>query len=186
MAGVRVTFDDVPAPLLLASDLEIRALVPTSVFGKNKVTVQAQVRGILANPFEVDVAEAAPGLFTVDVSGKGQSAALNQDGVLNSVEHPAARGAVVTIYVTGEGLGTPELEHGELPSRERLPRPLLPMFVQIDGVPSEVLYSGAVPGLLGVLQLNVRVPQAVSAGSVPVVVTVGSKTTQAAATLAIQ
>jgi uncharacterized protein (TIGR03437 family) len=186
LAGVTVTFDDVAAPLLLASDLEIRALVPNSVFGRDRVTVQTQVRGVLANTFEVDVADAAPGLFTTDGSGKGQSAALNQGGVPNSVEHPAARGTVVSIYVTGEGLGTPELENGELPARERMPRPLLPVFVQIGGVASEVLYSGTVPGLLGVLQIDVRVPQAVSEGSVPVVVTVGSKTTQAAVTLAIR
>jgi uncharacterized protein (TIGR03437 family) len=58
--------------------------------------------------------------------------------------------------------------------------------VRIGDVTCEVLDSRAVPGLLGVLELAVRVPQAVSTGSVPVVVTVGSRTTQAAATLAIQ
>jgi uncharacterized protein (TIGR03437 family) len=186
LAGVSVTFDDVPAPLLSASDREIRALVPNSVLGKDKVTVQTRVRGILANPFEVSVAEAAPGLFTADGSGKGQSAALNQDGVANSVEHPAARGTVVTIYVTGEGPEAAALEDGVLPSRDRPRLPLLPVSVQIGDVTSEVLYAGIAAGLPGVLRLDVRVPQDVFAGSVPVVVTVGSKRTQAATTIAIQ
>ncbi len=51
LAGVSVTFDGVPAPMLLASDLEIRVIVPNRLSGTDKVRVQAQVRGIPADPF---------------------------------------------------------------------------------------------------------------------------------------
>ena len=52
LAGVSVTFDGVPAPMLLASDLEIRVIVPNRLSGTEKVRVQAQVRGIPADPFQ--------------------------------------------------------------------------------------------------------------------------------------
>ena len=41
----------------------------------------------------------------------------------------------------------------------RLSKPQLPVQVTIDGTPAEVLYAGAVPGLVsGLLQVNVRIP----------------------------
>lgn len=57
---------------------------------------------------------------------------------------------------------------------DELPKPLLPVSVQIDGRPAQVLYAGAAPALVaGVLQVNVRVPGGVAAGSVPLTLSTG-------------
>ena len=45
----------------------------------------------------------SPGLFTVDGSGSGQVAALNQDGSVNNGANPAKAGSVVTLFATGQG-----------------------------------------------------------------------------------
>ena len=48
---------------------------------------------------------------------------------------------------------------------EPLPRPLLRIFAQVDNRTAEVLYAGGAPGLVaGVLQMNIRIPEAARSG----------------------
>src|SRR5205085_856061 len=54
----------------------------------------------------VDISPTAPGIFTLNASGAGQAAALNQDGTLNSTSNAAKIGSVVVLYLTGEGAYT--------------------------------------------------------------------------------
>ncbi len=68
------------------------------------------------------------------------------------------------------------------------PAPVLPVSVTIDGLPAQVLYAGAAPGLVaGVLQINVVVPaDAYGATYDQVVVTVGDYVSPSAVTLTVQ
>jgi len=53
--------------------------------------------------------------------------------------------------------------------------PLLPIALTIAGVDAEILYAGSAPELIGVLQINARVPGGfVPAGQAAVVLTVGT------------
>lgn len=89
---------------------------------------------------------------------------MNQDGSVNSVANPAAKGSVVVFYATGGG----ELAGDRL---------ALPVNVFIDGIDSEVLYAGVAPGLVsGALQVNVRVPERASKGGI--VLRVGERDSQ--------
>ena len=137
-------------------------------------------------PIAFAVAATAPGLFTSDSSGKGQAAALNEDGSLNSTVNPAKPGSIVVLYATGEGQTGPFGVSGKL-AIDYQPKPLLPVTVQINGQPCEVLYAGAAPNLIaGLMQVNVRVPQAVTAiGSVPVAIAVGGLGSQDQVTIAV-
>ena len=37
--------------------------------------------------------------------------------------------------------------------------PVLPITVQIDGSPAEIVYAGAAPGMVqGIVQINIRIP----------------------------
>lgn len=56
------------------------------------------------------------------------------------------------------------------------------------GRSAEVLYAGGAPGLVaGVLQVNVRVPQAVTPGSAePVVLVIGNAASQSGLTMAVR
>jgi uncharacterized protein (TIGR03437 family) len=186
LAGVRVLFDGVPASVLFASAEEVRAIVPESVAGKQKVLVQLEVDGDSANPYPLAVSASMPGVYTADGSGRGQAAALNQDGSPNSVKRPASRGSVITIYVTGSGRLQPGLSDGALPVSGRLPKPLLPVSVQVGNAAAEVLYAGSAPGLPGLIQVNFRIPEEAASGdAVPVSVLVGDRTSQTGAMIAV-
>jgi uncharacterized protein (TIGR03437 family) len=129
--------------------------------------------GVLSAPVHVAVAPASPALFTVNSQGWGPAAALNQDYSLNTAQNPAARGSVVLLFATGEGM-TDQAADGVLATTP-LPRPLLPITVTVGGRPAEVLYAGAAPGLVaGVLQINARIPDDAPTGDgVMVVVDAG-------------
>jgi uncharacterized protein (TIGR03437 family) len=186
LGGVRVSFDGTPAPVLYVSQTEVRVIVPRSVAGKDKVTIQMEVDGEAANPFEIKIAPAVPGLYTTTGTGTGQVAALNQDGSRNSEAHPAARGSVVSLFITGEGRTEPELADGELPSLRALPKPVLPVSATIGDRTAEVLEAQSAPGVPGTIQISVRVPSDAPAGKVvPVVVMVGDASSQPGATLTI-
>ncbi len=70
----------------------------------------------------------------------------------------------------------------------RYPAPVLPVSVTIDGLPAQVLYAGAAPGLVaGVLQINVVVPAgAYGATYDQIVVTVGDYASPSAVTMTVQ
>ena len=66
---------------------------------------------IIRRPSWRAFANAAPGIFTADGSGRGAAAALNQDGSSNR-GNPAPAGSVVTFFATGEGLTQPAVLDG--------------------------------------------------------------------------
>jgi hypothetical protein len=107
VAGTQVTFDGVAAPLLYVSAGQINAVVPYALNNKTTTNVQVSVNGIASSIRAFQVAPSAPGIFTVDASGSGQAAVINQDGTVNGPLNPAAPGSIIAIYATGEGQTTP-------------------------------------------------------------------------------
>ena len=187
LVETRVLFDNVAAPLIYVSANQVSAIVPYAAAGRSTTQVQVEYRGVKSPAVTVPVVAAAPGLFTIDSSGRGQGALLNQDLSVNSAANAAPRGSVVILFATGEGQSNPAGVDGKL-TGEPLPRPVLPVAVTIGGQPATVLYAGGAPGLVaGVLQVNVRVPDGVTPGpAVPVVVTVGSAASQSGVTVAVR
>jgi uncharacterized protein (TIGR03437 family) len=120
------------------------------------------------------VSKASPALFTANSTGSGQGAILNEDGSVNSTSNPAPAGSIVVLFGTGEGQTNPPGLDG-LISSSTFPKPLLAVGVRIGGVDADVLYAGAAPSLVaGVVQVNARIPEAVSGSSVvPVQISVG-------------
>ena len=127
----------------------------------------------------------APGVFTVDGSGRGQASALNQDGSPNRAGNATAAGQVITLFVTGAGQTTPPGVDGKL-GADPLPRPVAPVTVMIGGAAAEVQYAAGAPGVIaGVMQVNAVVPDK-SFGAVPVVVSVGGVASQSGVTIVVQ
>jgi uncharacterized protein (TIGR03437 family) len=153
LAETEVLFDGVPAPILYAQASRLLAQVPYAVNGRPETAVEARYRKEVRGTAAVAVAGAAPAVFP---------GIQNQDGMKNSVASPAARGSVVTLLATGEGMTDGPNATGVPPSAP-LARPWLPVSVWIAGIAAEVLYAGAAPGQLGILQVDVRAP----AGFVP-------------------
>ena len=185
--GTQVTFDGVAAPLILTSAKQVNVVVPYSVSGKTSTQLQVTYQGQNSNVVPTPVAEVAPGLFTIDASGRGAGAILNQDGTVNSAANPAVAGSYVFVYATGEGQTTPRGVDGK-PGDAPAPTPITqPVTATVGGINAQVQYAGGVPGLVaGVLQVNVQIPQGVAGGdSVPIVLNIGGKPSQATVTLAV-
>jgi uncharacterized protein (TIGR03437 family) len=184
LAGTRLLFDGVAAPMVYTSQSQASAVVPYGVANRRTTAVQAEYQGRKSESLTLAVAAADPAIFTLGSSGGGQGAILNQDGSLNSSSIPAEPGFVVVLFATGEGQTIPAGVDGK-PAAEPLPRPILPVSARIDGIPAHVLYAGGAPGLVaGVLQVNVVVPEGVGSGDVPVVLKVGDAHSPAGVTLA--
>ncbi|MBZ5580784.1 MAG: hypothetical protein LAQ30_01025 [Acidobacteriia bacterium] len=185
--GASVYFNGTAAPILYASATQVGAVVPYSVSGP---TAQALVayNGQTAAPVMLSVAPANPAIFTLDSSGKGQAAAVNQDGSLaiNDAGHPIKIGKYIALYVTGYGETNPPGTDG-LPGAIPLPLPVLSVTVTIGGKSATTNYAGQAPqAVAGIMQVNALVPDGVTPGSaVPVAIKVGDFTTQSGVTIAV-
>ena len=185
LAGTSVIFNGTPAPLLYTSATQIAAVAPYSIAGSN-VQVFVQYQGQTSAPVTLPVAAVAPALFTQDSSGKGQAAASNQDGTVNGAAHPAKVGSYISLWLTGAGQMNPTGVDG-LPGAAPLPLTAAPVAVTIGGASATVQYAGQAPNTVaGVMQINAQIPSGTQAGNaVPVVVQVGSVSTQAGVTIAV-
>jgi uncharacterized protein (TIGR03437 family) len=187
--STRVLFDLSPAPLLFATSGQINAWIPYSlgVSGSTSVSMQVEVDGVLSAPVTLTVAKSAPGLFTADGSGSGQGAILNQDTSDNGPSNPAARGSIVSLFGTGEGLVSPAPLDGALTLTAPYPAPAEKIAVSIGGQPAEVTYAGAAPFLpAGVIQINAKIPDGIAPGAAPVVVSAGATTTTRTVTVSVR
>ncbi|HKA00544.1 MAG TPA: hypothetical protein VKE70_28730, partial [Candidatus Solibacter sp.] len=120
-----------------------------------------------------------PALFTVNSSGLGAAATLNQDGSINTPANPADKGTVAVLFATGEGQTNPGGVDGLIASSVPLPGPVGQVSVLIGGPPgvgksAAVLYAGAAPSLVaGVMQINIVIPPDSPSGNVPLSISVG-------------
>jgi trimeric autotransporter adhesin len=134
------------------------------------------------------VSQASPGIFTLNQSGKGPGAVVNQDGSVNGPGHPASSGSVVLILGTGEGQTDPPGRDGRIATNGELRLPLLPVSVSIGGRSAEVVYAGSLAGqVAGLFHVNARVPAGLAPGdALPVTVHVGNTSSQAGVTVAVR
>jgi uncharacterized protein (TIGR03437 family) len=146
--------------------------------GTNRIAVRLADTGELVAGGSILSAATAPGLFTTTQRGTGQAAAVNQDGTLNGSANPAPMGSIITLYGTGQGQVSPTVLDG-------MPAPASPpattvavptsdsrtcttaqpsMCVAIGSSFGDVQFSGLAPGCVGLWQINVKVPQGITAG----------------------
>jgi len=191
LGGVQVLFNGTAAPLLYVSAGQINAIVPYEVAGSSNASIQVTYQATPSNTLTVPVQGATPGLFSIDRSGSGPGAILNQDYSVNSGTVPAPRGTPIMIYCTGTGVTDPAGSDGVL-TPLALPYRLIPASVNVQvtigGIPATVVYAGAAPGAVaGLTQINAVVPGGVSPGeNVPVSVQIGNTPSQAGITVAVQ
>jgi uncharacterized protein (TIGR03437 family) len=185
LAGTRILFDGIPAPMIYTSAGQVSAVVPYGVAARTLTQIVVEYNGVVSSPVSVPVTVATPGIFTANNSGVGSGAILNEDNRYNS-EVPAAKGSVVQIFATGEGETTPASTDGLL-TVPPWPKPNLPVRVFIDGVLATTEYAGAAPGLVaGVLQVNARIPVTANSGQLPVQLQVGSALSRTGVTVRVE
>ncbi len=162
LSDLQVLVNDSPAPLFFVSPGQINFQVPSTI--SNSGTIEVQVvrpsKDQILGASTVNVELSSPGLFTNDGTGGGQVAALNQDNSRNSSSNPAVKNTVVQIFGTGPGYvpnspadGT--LVSGLYPTESKPQVWMESSYVSADNVE----FSGLAPGLVGVWQINVRIPE---------------------------
>lgn len=166
LAGVSVNVQGVDMPLFFVSPTQINAQLPLEVTVGSVPVRVTRADGSTVTALAT-VAPSAPGVFTDDSTGRDRTFVIKPDfsGTYPLTPVPVgtdrvAPGGVVILYLTG--LGRPI--SGSLATgvgAAGLVR-VTPPTIRAGGKPLEILYAGYAPGLVGVNQINVRVPQGVS------------------------
>jgi len=186
MAGLSIQFGTAPpAPLFFGSQSQINVQIPWELAGQAETTVAVTQDGQTSATRTVMLAMYAPGIFTAD-SQTGQGAVLDADFQLVGPTNPTAAGAYVQIYCTGLGPVTSPPATGSPALANPLSWTTIGTTVTIGGAPANVVFSGLVPGDVGLYQVNAQVPAASTKGpSVPVTISVGGVTSNTV-TIAVQ
>lgn len=176
IAGYTVLVNGISAPLLYAGPNQINLVVPFEVAGGTEAAIQVITPDTLLTPITgFAVGPTEPQVFPV---------MLNQDGSINSQDHPAPRNSIVTIWATGGGAMDNGMVDGQI-SQPPLGNLLLPVLVELShlqpATTGVVTYAGAAPGMVaGVIQINFRVPPPMGlhgdcGGPCPVLLTIGGR-----------
>ena len=182
LQNTMVYINGVAAPLFFASNGQINFQVPYNTATGLASLVVLREDGTAAQGF-VNVYPTAPALFAANASGKGQAAALNEDFSSNSSARRAKKGSYVILFGTGTGAQlvnsngqTVVPNDGEAATGNQLIVTADKPAVMIGGRTANVAFSGLSPGLVGLWQLNVPIPNdAPSGGSVEVMVSLGKR-----------
>ena len=165
LGGVTVKIGGIDAPLFFVSPNQINLQVPGGVTAGN-AAIQVFNSGVTAAVGDgtVTVADAAPGIFTLDLSGRNQAIAQNSDLSRNADfdkvpgARPEAGGNVVVVYATGVGNTNPLVADGQAAPFSPLANATGTTTATIGGIPAEVQFSGLAPGFVGLWQLNIVLP----------------------------
>jgi uncharacterized protein (TIGR03437 family) len=162
---------------MFASGTQINFQVPWD-FKTGPVQFDADKLSHIPNQTQtVTVVPFAPGLFSINGKGTGQGAILNAQNQLVDANHPAQSGDIIQIYCTGLGSVANQPKTGFPALSNPLSQTLATPSVTVGGVPATVLFSGLAPGVAGLNQVNVRVPNSVPPGTgVKVVLSIGGVT----------
>ena len=165
LGGTTVKINGLDAPLFFVSPNQINLQVPGGVTA-GTANIQIFTNGIAAAVATgtVTIADAAPGIFTIDQSGRNQAVALNSDLSTNADfdkfpgARPEASGNVVVIYATGIGNTSPLVTDGTAAPGSPLAQATSATTVTIGGIAAQVQFSGLAPGFVGLWQINVVIP----------------------------
>jgi uncharacterized protein (TIGR03437 family) len=153
----------VNAPLYYVSPGQFNVQIPyeTPVNQPSLLTVTNNGRSATTT---LTVASAAPGVFT------------DANGAIAPVP-TGAPGGIVTLYLTGAGAVSPAIATGAAPaagtSVAQLPAPLQATTVSIGGANAVIEFAGIPTALVGVTQVNLRIPTTAALGAQSVVVSIG-------------
>jgi len=187
LGGVEVTFDGVPAAILRTGPGQVIVAPPWNLPAQansdrvppmrhhltsqdNFTSIQLSYNGALSNAAWMPVSNQLPGLlernFPVPSSSNFPDGNVrNQDGTQNDLDHPAATGSTITVFVSGMGVAQPWQTPGSIAISDRVAAvsPIYSSWADIvdantfTSYPPLTVYS--VPGFVSALfQIPIQVP----------------------------
>ncbi len=111
---------------------------------------------VAAEPHTSSLKVVDPGLFITDGN---RAAALNQDLSVNTTATPQPAGALILLFITGQGPLSPALQDGMAAPANPLSMISGNVGVIIGGKQAQVIYAGVAPGFAGLSQINAVIPR---------------------------
>jgi uncharacterized protein (TIGR03437 family) len=175
LGGVKVRVNNVLIPLLVVLATQINAQLPYEI-GVGSATVTVELNGVVSAPFAFPVQAAAPGVFGYGSDhAVAQNVAADGSVTLNTSDNPIIPGKPMVVYVTGQGALDHPVATGAAASSNPLSHPIAPYSAKVGGEAAAVDFMGMTPGLVGLLQANIRVPDDLKPGDYAVVITIGGQ-----------
>ena len=161
-----------PVPLLYVSPAQVNAQMPAQASGN--VSMSIHTPGGVSNTFSLTALSGAPAVFHSATSGdltNIPTVVRFSNGLVVTSTNPVHRGDILTIYLTGLGAVNPPVADGVPAPADPLSTTVVNPSVDIGGSGCPVLFSGLVPGYVGLYVLNVSVPSSTPQGlSVPLTI----------------
>ncbi len=163
LGGVSVTVNGTDAPLVSVSPTEIVMQAPSAPSGAPGMRVNTTGESLFRSATSFTALPGGPAFLR---NPQSKTLAVHEDwSELVTEANPARPGEVIHLYGTGFGTVDHRPEDGDPAPANPPARTLLPVTCRANGadyrtsVNIPVLYSGLAPGLAGVYQLDMRVPE---------------------------
>ena len=180
LADSCLTVNGVPLPMLFVSSTQINAQLPFNVEGS--ATMVLRTPGGISDNYLFSILPAAPSVFRSGTAGPETGIATivrAQNNQLVTPTNPIHPGDTITIFATGLGRTTPNVEAGIPAPVSPFSSALIPAVVTLGGSQLNVTFAGLSPGEIGVYQINATVPAKVPEGiSIPLVISQGGSETE--------
>ena len=161
LGGTEVTINGITAPIYATTPQQVNVEIPWELAGLTEASLKITVDGQESAPVAIKLADTAPYIFVY--GGRP----------LISRQLPVQPGSLLIIYGTGFGPVRNQPATGS-PTTQFTSVTLNTPTVTIGGVPAEVTFSGLAPGIGGVWQVSVRLPEGVAFGpAVPIKLSIG-------------
>lgn len=165
LGGSCLTVNGVGMPVLFVSPKQVNAQLPFNVEGN--VTLVLRTPGGVSDNFNLTILPTAPSIFRSGAAGSSTgipTLVRYGNGQLVTPSNPIHPEDTLVIYLTGMGRTYPAIETGEPAPAAPLASALTPTEVTIAGAGLSISYAGLAPGMVGVYQINAKVPWWVPAG----------------------
>ena len=172
---VRVLIGARETPIFSVSSGQLKVQIPIEVEPNRYHSVVVSVNDAYSTPETFTVAPAQPAIATYS---EAWAIEQSRDSTPISVASPAHPGDQIIIFLEGMGATTPPTASGYAAAGEA--RVQLQPNVIIGGKTAEISYAGLTPGLIGVYQINLRIPPDLTPGDLAVAVTQNGVTSNSA------
>ena len=179
--GVSIMVDGIAAPVLSLSNVngqeQLNFQVPFEISKRAAASVVVTRAGSSSDAVMVPVIELQPALYTTD--GTQAIVVHNADFTLADASRPVTSGEFAFVYAAGLGNVSNQPRTGGAAPASPASETLTAVTLTLAGRPCEVQFAGLAPGLVGVYQVNFRVPANTPRGSQDIVLAIGTSNSPA-------
>ena len=180
LADSCLTVNGAVVPVVFVSPTQINFQFPFSISGNAELVLRTP--GGVSDSLRTTILSTAPSIFRSGTAGplsEIPTIVRETNGGLVTVSNPIHPDDRITVYLTGLGRTSPEVDTGAPSPSSPLATPIVPVTVSLGGVELFVDFAGLTPGSVGVYQINARVPfKGIPTGfDIPLVIGQGGRST---------